>query len=180
MNEGLIPRRYAKALLKVAAERHDGKRLYELMGNLCDSFAAHPELEVTLANPFIDSEKKIGLLATAAGADKSDTTFRDFLKLLKNNNRLDMARAIALAYGDDYREANGIYRVEVTAAAPLDKEEEARLKSLIAEHLNGGTMEYTFKVNPDLIGGFTVTIGSEKLDTSVRNQLKQLQLKLLG
>ena len=119
-------------------------------------------------------------MATAAGADKSDTTFRDFLKLLKNNNRLDMARAIALAYGDDYREANGIYRVEVTAAAPLDKEEEARLKSLIAAHLNGGTMEYTFKVNPDLIGGFTVTIGSEKLDTSVRNQLKQLQLKLLG
>ena len=62
----------------------------------------------------------------------------------------------------------------------MDKTEEDRLKKLIASHLGGGTMEYTFKVNPDLIGGFTVTIGSEKLDTSVKNQLKQLHLKLLG
>ncbi len=180
MNEGLIPRRYAKALLKVAVERHDDKTLYELMGNLCDSFVANPQLEVTLANPFIEDAKKMELLATAAGADKSDSTFFDFLKLLKNNNRLDMARGIAIAYEDDYRTANGIYRVEVTAAAPMDKSEEDRLKKLIASHLDGGTMEYTFKVNPDLIGGFTVSIGSEKLDTSVKNQLKQLQLKLLS
>lgn len=180
MNEGLIPRRYAKALLKVAVERHDDKKLYEIMRSLCDSFVAAPELEATLANPFIDSEKKMELLATAAGADKSVSTFFDFLKLLKNNNRLDMARGIALAYEDDYREANGIYRVEVVAAAPMDKTEEDRLKKLIASHLGGGTMEYTFKVNPDLIGGFTVTIGSEKLDTSVKNQLKQLHLKLLS
>ena len=35
-------------------------------------------------------------------------------------------------------------------------------------------------VDPALIGGFTVTLGSERLDASVRNDLKQLQLKLLG
>lgn len=180
MNEGLIPRRYAKALLKVAVERHDEKRLYELMKNLEGSFAAHPELESTLSNPFIASDKKIDLLATAAGAGKDDSTYLDFLKLLKQNNRLDMARGIALAYGDDYRSANNIYPVEVTAAAPLGASEEDRLKKLILTHLKGGTMEYSFKVNPDLIGGFTVRIGSEKLDSSVRNQLKQLQLKLLG
>lgn len=180
MNEGLIPRRYAKALLKVAVERHDEKRLYLLMKNLGESFAAHPELEATLSNPFIVADKKIELLATAAGAGNDDVTYMDFLKLLKQNNRLDLARGIALAYGDDYRQANNIYPVEVTAAAKLDPSEEERLKKLIESHLNGGTMEYTFKVNPDLIGGFTVRIGSEKLDTSVRNQLKQLQLKLLG
>jgi len=80
MNEGLIPRRYAKALLKVAVERHDDKKLYEIMRSLCDSFVAAPELEATLANPFIDSEKKMELLATAAGADKSVSTFFDFIR----------------------------------------------------------------------------------------------------
>ncbi len=41
-------------------------------------------------------------------------------------------------------------------------------------------MEYTFRVDPDLIGGFTVDIDNERLDASVKNELKQLRLRLLG
>lgn len=180
MNDGLIPRRYAKALLKVAVERHDDRRVYELSNTLCDSFASCPSLQDTLSNPFIASDKKIELLTTASGAASSDATFADFLLLLKKNERLDLACDIARAYCDDYRKANNIYRVTVTAAAPMGQAEEDRLKKLITSHLNGGSMEYTFKVDPELIGGFTVAIDSEKLDTSVRTQLKQLQLQLLG
>ena len=180
MNDGLIPRRYAKALLKVAVERHDDKRVYELSNTLCDSFASCPALQDTLSNPFIAPDKKIELLTPASGASASDATFVDFLQLLKKNERLDIAFGIARAYCDDYRKANNIYRVTVTAAAPMGEAEETRLKKLVTSHLKGGTMEYTFKIDPELIGGFTVTIDSEKLDTSVKNQLKQLQLKLLG
>lgn len=180
MNEGLIPKRYAKALLKFAQERGVEEKLYALTSNLCRSFAEHEQLDATLANPFVDADKKIQLLTTAAGAGESDTVYADFLKLLKQNNRLSMARAIALAYGDEYRRVRNIYRVEVTAAAPMGEKEEERLKKLIESHLNGGTMEYTFRLNPDLIGGFTVKINSESLDASVRNRLKQLQLKLLS
>ena len=58
--------------------------------------------------------------------------------------------------------------------------EEDRLKALIERHLNGGTMEYHHRVDPDLIGGFTVTINNEKLDASVADELKQLRIKLLS
>ena len=180
MNEGLIPRRYAKALLKVAQERGDDKRLYSLMGTLAASFEAHPDLSTAVANPFISADEKIKLLTTAAGAGDKDVTYADFLKLLRNNSRMPLVRGIALAYGEDYRRSNNIYKVEVTAAAPMDSAEESRLKKLVQSHLKGGTMEYTFKVDSDLIGGFTVSIGSEKLDSSVRNSLNELRLKLLG
>ena len=40
-------------------------------------------------------------------------------------------------------------------------------------------MEYTYSTDPDLIGGFTVDIDNERLDASVKNELKQLRLKLL-
>ena len=40
-------------------------------------------------------------------------------------------------------------------------------------------MEYVSRVDPDLIGGFTVSIDNERLDASVRNELKQLRLNLL-
>jgi len=91
-----------------------------------------------------------------------------------------MARAAALAYLDIYRQANNIYPVKVVSAEPLDKEERARLESLIGKHLRGGTVEYDFSVDPSLIGGFTVSIGSERLDASVENELKQLRLRLLS
>ncbi len=126
MNEGLIPRRYAKALLKVAQERGDDKRLYSLMGTLAASFEAHPDLSTAVANPFISADEKIKLLTTAAGAGDKDVTYADFLKLLRNNSRMPLVRGIALAYGEDYRRSNNIYKVEVTAAAPMDSAEESR------------------------------------------------------
>lgn len=180
MNEGLIPRRYAKALLKFAEEKSADKRLYELMTTLSGSFESLPELDATVGNPFIAPEKKIQLLTTAAGAAPSDSVFADFMKLLQRNNRLPLARAIALAYQEDYRKAHNIYKVEVTAAAPMGTAEEERLKKLIESHLKGGTMEYSFKVDPELIGGFAVNIGSERLDASIKNDLEQLRQKLLG
>lgn len=180
MNEGLIPRRYAKALLDFAVEKKADRHLYGLMNRLQNSFAEYPELDATMANPFIDPAKKIQLLFTAAGAETSDEVFSDFLKLLKQNNRLSLSRAIAIAYSEDYRRQNNIYKVEVTSAALMSAESEQRLKLLIISHLNGGTIEYNFRVDPDLIGGFAVKVGSERLDASIKNELKQLQHKLLG
>ncbi len=68
MNEGLIPRRYAKALLKFAVERHQDARLYEIMNNLSRGFEMYPSLDSTVANPFIAADQKQQLLVTAAGA----------------------------------------------------------------------------------------------------------------
>ncbi len=181
MNEGLIPKRYAKALYKVALERGDDKRLYATMATLADSFAANPGLTATIDNPFMEDGKKIGLLMTAAGATKNDdATFADFLELLARNRRLSIARGTALAYLDIYRQANNIYPVKIVSAEPLDDAERERLEKLIGTHLKGATMEYSFSVDPALIGGFTVSIGSERLDASVENELKQMRLHLLS
>ncbi|MDE6629190.1 MAG: ATP synthase F1 subunit delta [Muribaculaceae bacterium] len=181
MNDGLIPRRYAKALLKVALERHEEARMYTLMNNLAESFARFADLDSTVGNPFVAPAKKLQLLMTAAGADAArDTTYADFLKLLEKNNRIAQIRAIALAYAEDYRRAEKIYKVDIASAAPLDDAGKARLEKIIGERFKDGTMEYSYTVDPALIGGFTVTVGSERLDASVKNELEQLQRKLVG
>ncbi len=180
MNEGLIPKRYAKALLKLATERGDDSRIYTLMQALSASFASQPSLAAAIRNPFLGYTDKQRLLMAAAGATEKDTTFIDFLKLLDRNKRTGMAREAVMAYMDLYRKANHIYRVKVTTAAPMDPKEENRLKKLIEDRLNGGTMEYNLLIDPELIGGFTVDIDSERLDASVANELKQLRHKLLS
>lgn len=188
MNEGLIPKRYAKALYKFACEKGADLGLYRLMGNLGRSFADNPALDSTVANPFVGDDEKIGLLKTAAAVSDASASsedvkvaevYADFLKLLRDNKRLPMAAAIARAYCDIYRKENRIYRVTVVSAKPLDAPEQKRLLKLIENHLDGGKMEYTFSTDSELIGGFTVDIDNERLDASVKNELKQLRLKLL-
>lgn len=180
MNQGLIPRRYAKALYKFALEKGADKKVYELMSTLERSFEAQPELNSVLANPFVAASDKTKLIETAAGAGKTDAVMADFIKLLVENRRIDMTREIGLAYLDIYRMEHRIYVVTVTSAAPMDKEDESRLKALIEKHLDGGTMEYELNVDPSLIGGFRVEVGNERIDASISNELKQLRLNLLS
>lgn len=180
MNEGLIPRRYAKALYKVALERSQGKPVYTLMQTLARSFDSNRELAVMVANPFVAENDKTRILMVAAGATAADTTFADFLKLLARNRRVGLVNETAHAFVDLYREENNIRRVEVVSASPLDPAVEMRIKTLIERHLNGATMDFSKSVDPDLIGGFVINIDNERLDASLRNQLKELRLSLLN
>lgn len=180
MDQGLIPRRYAKALLEVAGNASMADALYQSMKQLEQAFEAEPQLAATVGNPFVSIADKTSLIKTAIGDDKAQTQVDNLLRVLAENNRMGMVRDIAMAYMRLYRKANNIYLVHVESAAPMQPDEEERLKKIIAAHLHGGHMEYSFSVNPDLIGGFVINIDNERLDASVKNELKQLRLKLLS
>ena len=181
MNQGLIPARYAKALYEFACESGDDKSMFAIMQTLAASFAAEPGLLKVMDNPFVPAAEKVKLLTTAAGPDAAKSEpYSRFLGLLVENGRLDAVRDIALAYIALYRRANNIRLVTVTSAAPMDAAEEKRLRAMIQKHLGDATMEYETAVDPNLIGGFTVSIDNEKLDASVANELKQLRLSLLS
>lgn len=180
MNEGLIPRRYAKALYGFALEKGQAERMYELMRNVANAFSSAPSLQEALGNPFISSADKQSLLLTASGDGAGDECILDFMKLLAENHRLNLAHGIALAYIDLYRKERKIYVVNVVSASELKPSEEKRLKDIIMTHLDGGTMEYTGSVDHELLGGFVVNINNERFDASISNELKQLRLKLLS
>ncbi len=180
MDQGLIPNRYAKALYKFALEKNEADRVYELMKNVAASFVGQPQLNDVMANPYVPSGDKTGLLTTAAHASEADVCYADFLKLLVKNKRIEFMRGIALAYLDIYRKANNIYLVKITTASNLPDAEIGRLKALVEKHLGEASVEYTQEVDPELIGGFVIGVNSEQLDASVSNEIKQLRLKLLS
>lgn len=183
MDQGLIPRRYAKALLEVSDSRGESAALYSQMTRLQTAFEAEPELGRTVANPFVGFAEKAGLLETAAGVkpgDKDAATFVDFVRLLVRNRRIDLMREMTKAYIELYRLKNNIVRVEVESAAPLTEEARKRLRAIIAKKMpSDGTIEFVEKVEPGLIGGFVININNERLDASVKNELERLRLNLL-
>lgn len=179
MNDGLIPNRYAKALYKLAVERGDDATVYARMKQLDSSFAAEPQLKKAVANPFLDAADKTRLLLSAAGAGNDESTAR-FVPLVIKNNRVSFMRAIALSYIKLYRERNDIARVEVVTATAVASDVIDHIVDVVKNQLNGKTIELTQRVDPALIGGFTVNVDSMVLDASVKNQLEKLRLKLLS
>lgn len=179
MNDGLIPNRYAKALYKLSQERGDTASIYQEMKQLAAAYAAEAALKKAVNNPFLPTGDKLKLLCAASGAPSDGTSAR-FMGLVIKNNRIDFMRAIALAFMKQYRELNGIARVEIVTATQLGDDEINAIIDVVKGQFGGKTIELTKRVDADLIGGFTVDVDSRVLDASVKNQLEKLRLKLLS
>lgn len=179
MNEGLIPNRYAKALFKFAQDSGNALQVYEQMRQLCENFVNVKTLQSTIDNPYMPMADKENILLTASGAKKGSDVDKFILMLIKNN-RVNYFKSIAMAYQDIYRRANHISKVVITTATELPEQELSKVKSMVEEQEKGKTLEFTHLINPELIGGFTITIDSVRLDASIKNELKKLRLKLLS
>ena len=178
MNDGLIPNRYAKALYKFAHEEKCADKVYLQMKRLSECYAALPELKKTVDNPFLPVADREKVLLSASGAEK-DGCLDKFIMMVIKSNRECFMREMALAYGKLYREANKIAQVNITTATELPEDKLSQIIEVVSHKLNGMTVEKTVSVDPELIGGFKVQVDSMVLDTSIKNELKKLRIKLL-
>ena len=82
MNEGLIARRYALAMLKVAEKQKAAEELYELMKQFEQNYVAHPDLRKALGSPVLSPRDKENLLTTAIGLENPGDLFLRGIRLV--------------------------------------------------------------------------------------------------
>lgn len=179
MDNGLIARRYAKALYKFALEHSKTADVYKEMTAVAKAFADNPALQRTLSNPYIAPADKEMLMRDAAGS-LYDDDFKALVQLVIQHHREEYMQRICLAYCDIYREENKISLVRIVTAKPLSTERMDRIHSLVGKVFPDRTFEYTAEVNPDLIGGFQVYVDNVKMDASISNELQQLRQNLIS
>lgn len=178
MNNGLIPHRYAKALYKYALEQGKTEEVYREMQAVVQSFQDNPSLQRVLSNPYVSNDDKRKLLESAAG-DLVEDDYRRFVRLILGHGREEFAYQMALAYRDIYREANRIAQVTITTAAKLGGAEMDKLKQVVSDAYRDCTLEYSERVDPDLIGGFVIDVDNVRMDASISNEIEQLRQNLL-
>lgn len=179
MNDGLIPKRYAKALYKLAVENGDSHEIYEQLKPLSRGLKGLDDIKRVLLNPYVKEEDKGRVMMQLVGA-KPGSSLDKFLLLVIRNNRAEFLRKIALSYVNIYREEHDIAKVEITTAAELPEEQSDAIVDIVRKQMPGTTLEVEQHIDPELIGGFTVKVGDVLLDASVKNELKKLRLKLLS
>ena len=179
MDNGLIPRRYAKALYKFALDKGETREIYDLSKRVIEAFKNNPDLQKVLANPFIEDADKESLLMAAAGEDKNEI-FKQFVDLILSQKRVEYAYAMMLAYRDIYRKENHISQARITTASALDETRMNKLRKLVSEAFKESEIEFSEAVDPSLIGGFVIDVDSVRMDASLSNELEQLRQTLLS
>jgi F-type H+-transporting ATPase subunit delta len=141
--------------------------------------AESPELRRLIRSPVLSREEQArALKAVAERAGFSNLTQR-FLGLLAHQRRLFALPEIIGAFEAMLAEHRGEVGAELISAVPLSEEQIAAVREQLGKAI-GQKVRLTAAVDPDLLGGLIVRVGSRMIDASLRTKLHQLELAMRG
>ena len=166
---------YASALFDAALEENKLEPVREQLRQVVEAEGEVPELRELLRNPQLDQRARAAALEDVLTG--SDELLGNFLLVLVDKGRTGQLEEIAREFERLVAEHEGIVHAELTTAVELSDEEARDLLARI-EDSTGRKVEATRSVDPDLIGGIVLQIGSHRLDASVRGRLDRLRREL--
>ena len=171
--------RYASALFELASEAGNVSAVEGDLETLADALRESPELRALIRNPEV-SREALGRVLAGLGAELnlSELT-RNFLGVLAQNRRVAELPAVIRAFQAIAAAQRGEVGAEVASAHPLSAEQLATLEHKLRAR-EGRTVKLKTRVDPDLLGGLVVTIGSQRIDSSIRSRLNSLAQAMKG
>lgn len=167
---------YAQALMSLAQEQKLEDRFGEDAKAVLDLMAASDELTQFLSNPLVNEAAKKNVLQQIAS--DLHPLFASFLKLLVDKGRIGFLEPILNQYRELLRQLRKTVLAEVTAAVELSDDQKDRIRQKVAAMTNAESVELDVNLDPDLLGGVIIKVGSQIVDASLRGQLRRLSMKL--
>ncbi|MGH3109425.1 MAG: ATP synthase F1 subunit delta [Gaiellaceae bacterium] len=168
-------RMYARALFGAAREEGRLAAVAEDLAAFARALEEVPELRAVLRNPQIDPPQKAELLDQLT--EGADDLVRNFIRLVAEKGRAaELAEMNAELEALVAREQNRL-AVELTTAYELSEDEAGSIVDKI-EQASGRKVEATRSVDPGLVGGIVLQVGSFRADGSVRGRLERLRQEL--
>ena len=172
-----LAHRYASALVDVAIEQGKAEELKVELAGFGALLQESADLRNLLANPAVAREQKHGVIEKLIARLGASRALRNFLFVLVDNRRAALLLQIQQAFEELLHARMGVAEAQVTSARELTAAEKTDLIKALA-HLTGKRVEARYALDPDLIGGAVVRIGSTVYDGSVRQQLNRLRDRL--
>ena len=169
---------YAEALLDLAKSNDALKETTNDMNIVSQFLANSDDLKKFLANPLITRDAKKNVVKDILGEQIDSNTLK-FLMLLIDRNRIALLDGVAQKFLELSYKQESIEVAKVISSVQLSAQQQKNLAEKLKVITGAKQIKLALKVDPQLIGGFTVEIGSKFIDTSIRGQLKQIS-SLLG
>ena len=166
---------YSRALFEVAKEHDALDRIHDELGDFTETLDENRELQLFFFSPYFSSEeKKDGVARVVSDADEHLVRF---LEMLAERHRMPVLPRIRREFESLWAEEHELLPVSVTSAVELDEELVKGIGEQI-EQQTGRRVELSSSVDPDVLGGLRVRVGSMVLDATVKNRLERLRKQL--
>lgn len=168
---------YAQALMSVAQSQNITEQLGEDVRSLLNLVQSSEQLRDFLANPFVKPEDKKAVLGQVVG-ESINPYLRNFLMLLVDRRRMLLVEEICQQYLALLRQLNQTVLAEVASAVELTEAQQQAVREKVIAMSLARQVELDIKLDPELIGGVIIKVGSQVIDASLRGQLRRLSLSL--
>ncbi|MBX3579106.1 MAG: F0F1 ATP synthase subunit delta [Rhizobiaceae bacterium] len=172
-----VAERYAGSLYELAAQAKQVESVEADLAGVETMIAESADLARLIKSPVFsaeDQQKAITAIADKAGIKG---LVGNFLRVVAQNRRLFAVPAMIAAFRRIAAEARGETSAEVTSAHALTAAQETELKAALKQ-VAGKDVAFAVTVDPSLLGGLVVKLGSRQIDTSLKTKLNSLKLAL--
>jgi F-type H+-transporting ATPase subunit delta len=179
-NQASLAGRYATALFDLARDERQIDAVSRSLGALDQALFDSREFAEFIESPLIgrqDAAKTLAALAAQFGLDPITTKF---VGVLAKNGRKRELRKIVRSFRRIAAEHRGETIAEVVTARPLNDDQVAALKAQLRTRAGGADVILEPAVDPSILGGLVVKLGSEMIDASIRTKLNRLAAAMKG
>jgi F-type H+-transporting ATPase subunit delta len=166
--------RYANALFDLARETNAIDAVKADLERFDTLVAENPDLNRLVRSPVFSAAEQLQALAAVLERAGIGGLTAKFLKLITANRRLFAVRDMVRAYRKLVAEHKGEATAEVTVAERLKDEHLSALRAAL-KSVSGKDVDLAIKVDPTIIGGLVVKLGSRMVDTSLRSKLNAIK-----
>ena len=171
--------RYATALFGLASDEQQVDAVGRSLDSIEQAKTESADFRALVTSPLVsraDAGKTIRALVPALGLDS--ITGR-FLGVLADNGRFSELRSVIRIFRELASDARGETKAEVTSAHPLGDDQIAALKTKLKARV-GREITLDARVDPSILGGIVVRLGSQMIDASIATKLNTLATAMKG
>jgi len=171
--------RYALALFELARDQKQLDAVAASLAALRQALADSDDFRALTASPLIGRDDKVKAAAATAAALGLDPLTTNFIGVLAQNRRLGELGNVIRAFTLLAARHRGEITAEITSARPLDDSQVDAIKANLRTRM-GRDIAVDLNVDPAILGGLVVKIGSQMIDGSIRTKLNSLALAMKG
>jgi F-type H+-transporting ATPase subunit delta len=171
--------RYAIALFELARDERQLESVGASLAMLRRGMAESEDLRTLTSSPLISRAEAVRGIEAAAASIGVDPITRNFLGVLAQNRRLSQLGNVIRAFNLLSARHRGETTAEVVSAHPLTDDQVDALKQNLRTR-DGREINVELNVDPSILGGLVVKIGSQMIDSSIRTKLNTLAHAMKG
>ena len=182
MNSGAtgLAGRYASALYALAVESKKIDVIHKDLTALARLVAEHWDLKKLVESPVFSRQEQQAAITTILGKAGADALTIKFVGALAENGRLSALLPVIRCFLDEHARRRGEISAEVISAVPLDTRRKASVEKTVARLAGSDKLSLSMRVDPSLIGGLVLRIGSRMIDTSIKTKLSRRGTAMKG